>query len=478
MRSLSTALYLSLSSALIGACQTGPEPAQPAPETPPAEVHYAATEGHQLGLAARVPQKPQDLPAIELERVSAHVPWPRGIAWVDGKLAVVARGRHRSYGGPAPDVQDQEATIFEVDPEIREPYVQGRLPSARVLANGRVLAEPDPAVVGLYDRARAPLDNWHMNRPFCTMVYDEASRNLIFCAYSGVDLSGAGGGPSFRKNATDALFRFDLRSRRWGVVEQHDPAGVPREAQGEWIANDYYPHHDPAANPPPHGLLNGPNGCAVAGRWLYAVGKDNHTLARYDLTEIRRDPSSGAPRAEAVLGELIDVKVDGALRTIPVRGHSAVAAHGGWLYLASRTSSMVLRFPITSEGDLVEPVVGELIAEFEPYSTETKRSADLWEMIASDAGEIFVSTSRQGRVWRFRPDPAVPFDGNDKRALNPTENRPYVDIKALTGNPRAAISNMTFAPDGSLYFCMTMPEEGRELAGDVMRVRELARGEG
>jgi hypothetical protein len=28
---------------------------------------------------------------------------------------------------------------------------------------------------------------------------------------------------------------------------------------------------------------------------------------------------------------------------------------------------------------------------------------------------------------------------------------------------------MAFAPDSSLYFCVTMPEPGRELAGDVMR---------
>jgi hypothetical protein len=418
-------------------------------------------------VAARTPQKAQELPPASLERVSGAVPWPRGIAWVDGELAVVARGRHRNYGGPAPDVQDREATIFLIDPDVREPYVAGQPAGAAVVANGRVLAEPDPVVIHLYDRSKAPLDDWLMSRPFCTMKFDAASRNLFFCAYSGIDLSG--GGPTFRKNATDALFRYDLRTGAWGVVEKHRPEVVPHEEQGAWISNAYYPHHDPATNPPPHGLLNGPNGCEVAGRWLYAVGKDNHALARYDLEPIRRDPASGPPQAELVLGEEIEIRLEGEVRRISMHGHSAVAHHGGYLYVASRTSSIIVRFPTDGEGELVRPVVGELVAEFEPYSAETKRSADLWEMIASEDGELVVSCSRDGLVWRFRPDPAVPFDGDNRRAGSPTPNKPWIDIRALTRNPKATISNMAFAPDSSLYFCVTMPEPGRELAGDVMR---------
>jgi hypothetical protein len=170
-----------------------------------------------------------------------------------------------------------------------------------------------------------------------------------------------------------------------------------------------------------------------------------------------------------VLEDEIDVRINGELRRIPMHGHRAVTAHGDYLYLASRTSSLVVRFPIGPEGDLVRPIVGELIAEFEPYSKETKRSADLWEMVASADGELFITTSRDGLLWRFRPDPAVPFDGDNRRADGPTANRPWIDAKQMTGNKRATISNLTFAPDGSIYFCMTMPEEGRELAGVVMR---------
>jgi hypothetical protein len=452
----------------VAACSGSPARTASVAATSSEATPYLATPAEQPGVAARTPQASQELAPVRLERVSTMIPWPRGIAFVGDELAIVARGRHRNYGGPAPDVQDREATIFLVDPDVREPFVAGQPAGAAVAANGRVLAEPDPAVVHLYDRARAPLDNWLMNRPFCTMKYDRLSENLIFCAFSGVDIPGEGGA-TFRKNATDAIFRYDLRSQAWGIIERHRPEVVPHAEQAAWISNAYYPHHDPAHNAPPHGLLNGPNGCQVAGRWLYAVGKDNHALARYDLAAIRRDPEAPAPPGELVLGEHVDLCLDGEVRRITMHGHSAVAAHAGHLYVASRTSSLVVRFPIDADGDLVRPIVGELIAEFEPYSAETSRSADLWEMIASPEGDLVVSMSRDGLVWRFRPDPAVPFDGNNRRPDAPTPNKPWIDIRALTQNPKANISNMAFASDGSLYFCMTMPEPNRELAGNVMR---------
>lgn len=435
------------------------------------DAPYVAHESSQPGIAARTPQKEQSLPAFRLERVSAAVPWPRGIAWVDGKLFVVARGRHRNYGGPAAEVQDMEATLFEIDPDIREPFEKDVPAGEAVLSNGRVLAAPDPRVVKLFDRSKPPLDNWEMQRPFCTMKYDAQSRNLIFCAYSGVDLSGDG--PTFRKNATDALLRYDLRTQAWGVIEQHDPSVVPQAEQKQWISNVYYPHHDPEENPPPHGWLNGPNGCHVVGNWLYAVGKDNHTLARYDLRPIRRDPQAGPPPSEFVLGREIDVRIEGSVQRIPLEGHSAVTSHGGFLYVASRTNSLVVRFPIDASGDMVRPIVGELIAELEPYSTERKRSADLWEMVAGPDGSLVLTASRDGLVWRFHPDPAVVFDGDTRRDGAPSPNKPWIEIRKLTGNDKANVSNVCFAPDGSLYFCMTMPEKDREMAGWILRATPL-----
>ncbi len=478
-RVLSAPVLLSL--AVLAACESAttggaaPGGAETAAGTPlePEGTVYHATEGQQPGMAAKVPQRPQDLPELRVERVSAIAPWPRGIAWVDDKLVVVSRGRHRNYGGPAPDVWDQEATLFEIDPEVREPFVPGALPSDRIANNGRILAEPDPSVVNLYDRSRPVLDNWSMDRPFCTLAYDGESRNLFVCAYAGADLSGKDGGATFRKNATDALLRYDLRSRHWGVVERHREAVVPRDVQTATIPNQYYPHHDPTSNPAPHGWLNGPNGCTVVGDWLYAVGKDNHTLARYDLRPMRKSPDVGPPPSELVLGEQVDVRLGGTVQRLGIKGHSAVGSDGRYLYLATRTSSVVLRFPIDRDGDLIRPVVGELVAEFEPYSTEHKRSADLWELIVDPKGRVLVTCSRTGRIWRFAPDPSVPFDGNDFRKDDPTPNRPYLDMRKLAGNAKAAVSNIVVAPDGSLYFCVTMPEEGRPLAGAVMRAVEV-----
>lgn len=429
----------------------------------------AAEAGRQPGVAAQVAQAPQDLPGIRLERLSADIPWPRGIAWTGEEFVVVARGRHRNYGGPARDFEDHGGRLYRVDPNVYEPYEPGAVPGAAVRANNRVLAEPDPLVVNVLDRSGEPIEDTLAGRPYCTLVYDAPSRNVIFCAYSGIDVAEA---PFFRKNATDALYRYDLRTNRWGVVELHRDGVVPADARGPWISNEYYPHHDPQRNPPPHGWLNGPNSCAVAGDWLYAAGKDNHTLARYDLRPIRKDPDAGPPPSEFVLGERARVRVLGEEREIELVGHSAVAAGGGWLYLGTRTNSVIVRFPLRPDGDLVRPLVGELVAEFEPWTPESKRSADLWELAVDERGRVYASCSRSGRVWRFQPDPMRPFDGNDFRKDPPTQNRPYLDLPALTGIQNARISNLAFDPQGRLVFCATMSETHSDFAGAIFRVIE------
>ncbi|MBL8860469.1 MAG: hypothetical protein JNK02_00510 [Planctomycetes bacterium] len=428
-----------------------------------------ANPGHQPGAAVTTPQRTQSLPKVRLERLNAGIPWPRGIAQVDDKLVVVTRGRHRNYGGPARSYEDFAGHLYLVDPDVFEPYEAGKVPGQAILENQVVLATPDESVVHVYDRSKEPVEDALMNRPYCTLVYDPPSRNVIFCAFSGVDLGTA---PFFRKNATDALYRYDLRSRRWGIVELHRDDVVPAEARTEVISNEYYPHHDPRKNPPPHGFLNGPNSCTVAGQWLYAVGKDNHTLARYDLTEIRKDPQAGAPRAEFVLGDRARVRVKGVEQEVELLGHSALAANDEWLYLGTRTNSVVVRFPIDAQGNLVKPVVGELIAEFEPWTSESKRSADIWDMTLDSAGNLYVSCARAGRVWKIEPDPAHPFDGDDHRKDPPTPNKPYLDGPLLTGAKNARISNLTFDSEGRLVFCATFTESHTDRAGGVFRVIE------
>lgn len=442
---------------------------QDAKDQYPTTTPAAGERTWQPGVAARTQQRPQELPKIRLERINAGIPWPRGIACVDDQLVIVARGRHRNYGGPAQDYEDHGGTLYLVDPAISEPYAPGVVPSERIIANQTVLSEPDPKVVHVFDRSKAPIENKLMNRPYCTLVYDPLSHNVIFCAYSGVD---TGEKPFFRKNATDAIYRYDLRSKSWGVIELHRDDVVPDDARSAVISNEYYPHHNPFWNSAPHGRLNGPNSCAVAGRYLYGVGKDNHTLARYELDEIRKDPNAGAPESIKVLGEQIDVRIEGRVQRIPMLGHSAVAANKEWLYLGARTSSIVVRFPLDEDGALVEPIVGELIAEFEPFDSISARSADLWDMALNSRGELFVSCAREGRVWKVIPDPKQVFDGDDKRKDPPSPNRPYLDGPELTGAKNARISNMTFDAQDRMLFCVTMTEAHTDRAGGIFRVIE------
>lgn len=439
----------------------------------PTGVPLGSPAAPQPGLAVRSPQAPQSLPKVTLERINAGVPWPRGLAFVEGQLIVVARGRHRNYGGPAQDYEDHGGCLYSVDPSVSEPYVAGQVPSDRIVANQRVLAEPDPEQVRLFDRSMPPIENTLMNRPYCTLKYDPASRNVVFCAYAGVDMSEK---PHFRKNATDAIYRYDFRTNAWGIVELHRDDVVPAGARSAVISNEYYPHHDVKKNPAPHGLLNGPNGCAVVGRWLYACGKDNHTLARYDLAPLRKDPKLAAPPGEKVLGEETAVRLAGEVKLIRTQGHSAVAAHGGWLYVGYRSSNIVLRFPIDGEGALKPPIVGELIAEFEPFDPGAERSADIWDLELNRKGELFVSCAREGRVWRLTPDPGRPFDGNDFRKDPPTPNKPYLDLPKITGVKGARISNLAFDEQDRLVFCATFKEAHTDRAGGIFRVVESADG--
>ena len=126
----------------------------------------------------------------------------------------------------------------------------------------------------------------------------------------------------------------------------HDATTVTREEQGVVVPNQHYPHHDPKTNSAPHGWLNGPNGATVVGNWLYAVGKDNHLLVRYDLREIRKDDGAGAPESEPVFGDVLNIRRGDELVPLSVYGHSAVVAHEGHLYVGFRTSSVVVRIPL------------------------------------------------------------------------------------------------------------------------------------
>jgi len=405
---------------------------------------------------------------VRLERVTTAVPWPRGLVIVDGRLIALARGRHRNAGGIDPQVADLCGSLFEIDPSFAEEVIRSEQAGRAVRKNARVLTGPDPAKHRLFDPSLGePIQATSIDRPYCTLAYDAASRNLFICGYSGVDLPGK----RFRKNASDSILRYDLRDEQWHVVEQHDPGSVPESELGYVVSNDYYPHHDPAANAAPHGFLNGPDGGLVVGRTFYAAGKDNHAVAAYDLTEIRRDPAAGPPAARIVLEKDVRVRLSGEVRTIEALGPSALEARDGWLYVGYRTSSIILRFAVTDDGELVQPIVGELVAVFEPWDSERGRSGNLIDIAFNSRGELHAALANHGRIWNIgRPDPESVFDGVDV-GDNPTTNVPYVDLPALTGNPRSRCGNITFDEDDALYLCSGNYDSGTELAGVVYRVR-------
>ena len=438
----------------------------------PAQIFLTFALMGGVMLSGQSPADRESTPSIDrdqqLERITTAVPWPRGLAFVDGKLVVLARGRHRRAGGCDPAIEDFAGHLFQVDPEISELVIPNQPAGPKVRSNARIFAKVDGRPFNPWDREKQPIQDAQMDRPYCTIVFAPASRNLFICGYSGVDLPGA----TFRKNATDSIHRFDLRVSSWFPVEMHASSAVPVAELTRVVPNQYYPHHDPEVNPAPHGWLNGPNGAAVAGNWLYVVGKDNHTLAQYDLSEIQENARAPVPSSRKVLGKSVLVRHGAEKRQTDLLGPSAVAVHGGHLYVGYRTSSVIVRLPLDKTGDLAPAPVAEMIAEFQPLDSKTRKSANLIDMKFNRQGELFVACASKGLVWNIgRPHPDHVYDGNDARPGRPTTNRPHVDLRALTFNPRARVGNIAFDDQDRLYICSGNYDSGTNLAGVIYRVR-------
>lgn len=388
---------------------------------------------------------------LEVERVTTVVPFPRGLSVVDGKLYVLARGRVRGAGGVSADVEDLAGTIFEVDPDVAEPHHLPEVGEA-VRNNGRAIALPTEPPFRRWDRTARPpeRDRW-TDRPYCTLRYHEDTDSFYVCAFSGIDKPRRPGDPSFSKNLTDALFRFDRRTGRWYEVERHDI-----EAGGS------YPHHDPEHHPAPHGWLNGPDNCLPVGDWLYAVAKDNSRLVKYDLSALEDDPAAGPAASEVVLGDVVHVRGLGERR---YRGQSALAYRDGWLYVGYRTSSVIVRIPLDDDLEPVEPVTAELVARFDPYDPETGRSANVTDIGFDPRGRLYAVSAKPARIYRFTPDPERVFDARDGG------EEPWADLAAITGNPAMKSENLLYH-DGYLYVTSGdgyAYQQGAE--GTVYRVR-------
>jgi hypothetical protein len=368
-------------------------------------------------------------PAVE--RVTTVIPFPRGLAVKenDDKLYVLARGRVRGVGGVTAEVNDRAGTLFAVNPNVGDLLDDESGEVAR--NNGEIFAEPDETIFNLWDRAASPPErDRYTDRPYCVLRYHEPSQSFYMCAFSGIDKPKQPGDVSFSKNLTDALLRYDLRTEQWYEVERHNI-----EAGGN------YPHHDPQYNEPPHGWLNGPDNCLPLGQWLYAVGKDNNRLVRYDLSGIIDDPEAPAPEGYAVLTSEIFVQGQGMQYFY---GHSALAYDDGYLYVGTRTSSVIFRIALDDEFAPVEPVQAEVVAYFEPYDPVTKESADITDMGFDDKGRLYVVSAKPSRVYRFKPDPENIYDDRKGHQVS------WVDLASMTNNPKMKSENLLYY-NGYLY---------------------------
>ena len=371
----------------------------------------------------------QDVAPPVIHRVTTVSPFPRGLAIVDGDLYVLSRGRVRDAGGVAAGVDDKAGTIHRVDPDVAQPATEPEVSDA-VRNNGEPFALPTSPPFNLWDEAAdPPHSDRETDRPYCGLRWHEPTHSFYICAYAGVDKPGGAGGRNFSKNLTDAVLRFDTRTGLWSEVERHDT-----EAGG------IYPHNDPGNDAPPHGWVNGPDNLLPLGDWLYVVAKDNSVLVRYDLTQYVDDPSAGAAPSEFILGAQFTTTNAGAIDFL---GHSGLAERDGWLYVASRTSSHIIRMRLDDAFNPVAPHEIELLAQFQPW-TRQSRATDITDIAFDDAGRLYVVGAMPSRVFRFTPDPSSILDARDGSLA------PWVDFAAATNNPRMKSENI-LVHDNRLY---------------------------
>jgi hypothetical protein len=304
--------------------------------------------------------------------------------------------------------------------------------SVVVRNNGQVFAAPTEPPFKLFDRTAVPATrDRETDRPYCGLRYDPLTKNFYICAFSGIDKA-AGNGGTFSKNTNDAVMRFDTRTHKWHDVERHS-----LEAGGN------YPHHDPHTRKPPHGRLNGPDNCLAVDKWLYCVAKDNSLLVRYDLSEVAANPDAPPPQSHWVLDDKLMIKGQGLQHFL---GHSMLAERGdGFLYIGYRTSSAIVRIPLDASGLPIHPIEGELIARFDPYDPETRKSANLTDMVFGPDGDLYVISAQPSRVYRFRPDPNHVFDG--RTGQTPA----WADLSVLTNNPKMKSENVFVDDRGRVF---------------------------
>ncbi|MEM7039040.1 MAG: hypothetical protein AAF570_18820 [Bacteroidota bacterium] len=345
---------------------------------------------------------------IKMEKL-ASVPWPRGLCFANGKLLALGRGRPRGAGGPHPSIDDRAGTIFEIETST---------------GNIREFISPTDPPFHFWNRKLPNYDDIETDRPYAGLAWDANTQNLFICGFSGIDKP-SGAATAFRKNATDAVLRYDFRVGKWFEVERHDGSVVPELIRRSITLNIPNYHYPSSTGALPQGWLNGPNGLTVHGSTLFVAGIANHSLVAYDLSPLIKDPAQGYLQGKVLRKDTRRVTLDAGVRDA-FDAPSAIAIRDTYVYVSLRTPNLVLRFPLSGDYS-----TARVIAQF-------PSGVGLIDMKFGKAGDLYVSSKRK-RIWKVgKPDPDHPFQGDASNV--------YAE---LPGN----CANIALGKEDRLYVC-------------------------
>ena len=387
-----------------------------------------------LTLLPAIPTRANEAPAeqTEVRRVSTGVPFPRGLVLKDGTLYALSRGRVRDSGGVDTRLDDRAGTLWAIDPTVAVPL--GEPGGGAAATNGRVFAEPTSPPFRLLDRSLPKAtDDRDTDRPYCVLRWHEGSKSFYICAFSGIDLAASDPASaeagSFRKNFSDAVLRYDTRTEQWSELDRHDPTDGAT-----------YPGKDD------RGPLKGPDNLLAVGDALIVAAKDNDRLVAYDLSALNKNPDAAVPPGRVILGDTVTIEGE----PMSVLGHSGLAYRDGWLYVAFRTTSQVIRVPVTNPDPAsfaVDASRAEMLARFDPFERGSKKpSANLTDIALGPDGDVYVVSAYPARVYRFAPDPTRPRDFTSEG-----DDEPWCDLAEITGNDAMKSENLLVADDGRVF---------------------------
>ena len=388
------------------------------------------------------------------------LPWPRGLSFAGDSLYALCRGRPRGAGGPDPNIEDNAGAIFKIP-------TSGGAPE--------LAYSPTSPPFKLWNRQLPRQVDIDTDRPYAGMVWHKASQNFFICCFSGIDKPTDS--KSFQKNATDAVLRLNQSTSEWFEVERHDATVVPlniRKQVPPNIDNRYFPSSP--LSPPhrwdlPHGWLNGPDGLLVYGNALYVVGKDNHSLVRYDLSVLSGEPSLEHLPSTLLRKDSKEVLIAGRATEL-FDGPSSLATDGENLYIGMRSTDVVLGFPVN--GPFKE---GFIVAEL-------PEGSEVIDIALSSFGNLFIST-KKGKIWNCgKPNKDKPFTARTPKSASPVPpdsipefppgSTPQIPPDSIPKNPvlftsisvgRTAQlpgngSNIVFDSEGTLYACCNANDGG------------------